>query len=65
MKFINGLLFGLIVGTCLGGWLGINIGRDAPLLSNPFVERTVGDRLKDEASEVYDDTRETLRKSLE
>lgn len=65
MKFFNGLLWGMVIGVCVGGWLGVNIGRDAPLLSNPFVERTVSDRIKDEAAEVYDETRETLRKSLE
>ena len=65
MKFVNGLLWGIVLGLCAGAWMGINIGRDAPLLSNPFVERTVGDRIKDEAADVYDDTREALRKSLE
>lgn len=65
MKFFKGLLLGLLLGVGTGAWLGVNIGRDAPLLSNPFVERTVSDRIKDEASGVYDDTREALRQSLE
>ncbi|MGD8514460.1 MAG: hypothetical protein PVF52_02530 [Granulosicoccaceae bacterium] len=65
MKFLNGLLVGLLIGAGVGVWFGVNIGRDAPLLSNPFAERTVSDRLKDEAAEAYDDTRDAIRKSLE
>lgn len=65
MKFIKGLFLGLLVGAAMGAWVGVNIGRDAPLLSNPFAERTITDRVKDSAGEAYDKTRDALRKSVE
>jgi len=57
MKILNGLIIGLILGGALGAWFGFNYGRDAPLLSNPFVERTLADRLSDKANEIYNGTR--------
>ena len=35
------LIFGLIVGLLLGLWFGVNIGRERPLLANPFAQPTV------------------------
>lgn len=60
MKTLNGIIVGLIIGGILAGWVGYNLGRDAPVFSNPFVERSLTDRLNDKASELYKDTREAI-----
>lgn len=35
-RFLRAFAFGLLLGGLAGLWLGINIGRDQPLLSNPL-----------------------------
>ena len=32
------LLLGLLIGAIIGGWFGVNLGKDQPLLTNPFSE---------------------------
>lgn len=32
------LILGLLIGAIIGGWFGVNLGKDQPLLSNPFAE---------------------------
>jgi|GEM_PF-6496734 len=35
-RFLRAFALGLLIGGLAGLWLGINIGRDQPLLSNPL-----------------------------
>ena len=35
-RFLRAFAIGLLIGGLTGLWLGINIGRDQPLLSNPL-----------------------------
>lgn len=65
IKFIKGIVLGLVIGSVIGSWAGFNKGRDAPLFSNPFKDHTLADELKDNAGALYDDTKKSLRKSLE
>lgn len=61
MKWLKGLLLGLVIGTLLGLWFGVNIGRDKPFYSNPFQKKTVGEHLKG----AYEGTRETVERAIE
>ncbi|HBR97237.1 MAG TPA: hypothetical protein DD979_07645 [Gammaproteobacteria bacterium] len=36
LGFVKTLIVGIMLGCLLGLWLGINIGKDRPLLANPF-----------------------------
>ena len=65
MKFIKGLFLGLIIGAVVGATAGYNKGRGAPLHANPFEEYTLSDKFKDDAGNLLEDTKESLRKSLE
>ena len=64
MKTFNGIIIGLLIGMLLGLWFGVNIGRDVDILSNPFVEPSLGGKISDKASELYDDTRKAINKEL-
>lgn len=61
MKWLKGLVLGLIVGVVLGLWFGVNIGRDEPIYANPFEKKTVGDHLQD----AYEGTRDTLERAID
>lgn len=37
-RVLRGFALGLLIGGLVGLWLGINIGKDQPLFSNPFAE---------------------------
>jgi len=60
-------VLGIVVGALLALPLGINVGRDAPLLSNPFEERDlkdqVVDRVKETTSTALEDARETIHEA--
>ena len=62
MKFLKGLLAGIVIGLLLGLWFGVNLGRDKPVLSNPFAEPTVQERLKQTGKTLIEKSGETLEK---
>ena len=72
MKAIKYLILGMILGGALGFAAGMNIGKDKPLLSNPFARYELSDRLKDSGSdlmkksgEALEDTGKAIQKSFE
>lgn len=64
MKTLNGIIIGLLLGLGAGLWMGVNIGRDVPLASNPFKEPTVTETLTDKAERLYDDARDAINEQL-
>ena len=63
------LLVGLVVGVLFGIPAGMNIERDAPILSNPFTERESRDKVMGRIGQQTDKavaaTKEGARKALE
>jgi len=55
------LIFGLIVGLLLGLWFGVNIGRERPLLANPFAEPTVSERLHKAGEQAWEKAGDALQ----
>jgi hypothetical protein len=56
-KFFIGLIVGLIVAFPLG----INFGKDKPLLSNPFSAKPdLAERVKERTGEMLQDTKEAI-----
>lgn len=49
---IKSFLFGLVIGALLAFPLGMNFGRDEPLLSNPFTKRDINRRVKEGMKET-------------
>ncbi|MDR9437551.1 MAG: hypothetical protein RI563_11765 [Thiohalophilus sp.] len=54
MKKLKLILFGVIIGLAVGLWTGVNIGKGKPLLSNPFDEPTLKQRLKESTGEAME-----------
>lgn len=50
----------LLLGLALGLWFGVNLGRGRSLFSNPFVQQTLGERLKDTGTLVLDKSGQAL-----
>lgn len=57
------LLIGLFLGTVVAFPLGMNYGRGAPLLSNPFAPRNLGDAVKEKAGALVEGAREKLHEA--
>jgi hypothetical protein len=53
------LLFGLLIGMALG----VNIGREKPLLSNPFAKESLADKFKLLGSETLEKSGKALEKT--
>ena len=69
MKAAKIFIFALILGALIAFPLGINFGRDAPLLSNPFKQRSVQDKMidtvKESAEKALESAKEKLHKATE
>jgi len=65
MKSIKMLLVGLILGAVVAFPLGINFGRDMPLLSNPFEKPTMKNRVKQKAEQLMEKTKEVIHEATE
>lgn len=52
MKAIKFLILGLIIGGLLGLGAGVNIGKNRPILSNPFKDDSLSDKMKDTGSDL-------------
>lgn len=44
----------LLIGVGAGLWMGVNIGKDKPILSNPFVDKTMGEKIQSSLEDVSD-----------
>ena len=52
MKAIKYLILGLIIGGLLGVGAGINMGKNRPVLSNPFKDDSFSGRMKDTGNDL-------------
>ena len=34
------LVLGLLIGGMIGLWVGVNLGKDQPLMTNPFADKS-------------------------
>jgi hypothetical protein len=59
-KYIMGGVIGLLVGL----WMGVNIGAERPLWSNPFVKKDISQKAKEVASEAWKDAKKVARDKL-
>ena len=59
-KFLIGFVIGLIIAFPLG----INFGKDAPLLSNPFAAKPdLTERVKERTGEMLQETKEAIHEA--
>jgi len=63
MKNIKVILFGVAIGLLIGLWLGVNIGRETPLLSNPFYKESLNEKLKRVSGETLEKSGRALEKT--
>ena len=63
MKQFSIILISLVIGIFIGMALGVNIGREKPLFSNPFAEESLVDRVKDLGSETLEQSGKALEKT--
>ncbi|MHB8536053.1 MAG: hypothetical protein ACYDBW_11495 [Sulfuricaulis sp.] len=58
------IFFGLIIGAIVAFPLGINFGKDKPLLSNPFAAKPdIPARVKERTEEMLKDTKEAIHEA--
>jgi len=59
-KYLTGILIGLTAGL----WMGVNIGKEQPLYSNPLTTLSLSDKAKEKANDILNDTKKALREQL-
>jgi hypothetical protein len=60
MNAFKKFLLGLVVGIVVAFPLGINFGRGAALLSNPFVKPEIQKKVKAQAESIVEDTKNAI-----
>ena len=65
------LLVGLLIGGILGLWMGINLGKEQPLMSNPLAEQgtmkdfnkqidEIQESVSKKSQELYNDSKKAM-----
>ncbi len=69
------LILGFLIGGIIGLWLGVNLGKEQPLMTNPFADMSTMTELnkrfeklqKDvttKSKEMYDDSKKAVDKAF-
>ena len=59
-KYVTGIIIGLAAGL----WIGVNIGKEQPLYSNPFNTESITSKAKQKADDILKDAKSSLREKL-
>ncbi len=70
------LILGLLIGGIIGLGAGVNLGKDKPILSNPFAEKTsmtdfnkrfeeFQDDVSKKSKKIYEDSKKTVNETFE
>jgi len=65
VRGIKIFLIGGIIGILAGLWFGMNIGKEQPLLANPFARPSLGDRIADTGNTLVDRGGHALKKAMQ
>ena len=63
MKKIKPLILGIIIGLLFGLWFGVNIGRDKPILSNPFDPKIIKVKIRETGESLMQKSGDALESS--
>jgi len=63
MKNLKITFLGIVIGIGIGLWLGVNIGREMPLFSNPFYKETLAEKMKRVSGETLEKSGRALEKT--
>lgn len=58
-------LWGFLIGAVLAFLAGVNVGKDKPILSNPFADRPLSEQVRETAGEVAERAREGAEAAAE
>lgn len=64
MRIIKLLFFGTLMGLIVGLWVGVNIGKGHPILSNPFAKENLPKKIKNRVGESIERFGEGMRDKL-
>lgn len=60
---LKSFVAGIVIGALIAFFLGMNYGRGAPLLSNPFAQRDLAGTIKHKAGEIAEGAREKIHEA--
>lgn len=60
---MNKFIFGILIGAIIAFPLGMNVGKEKPLLSNPFADKQIGEQVKDTAERVFKETKKKVEET--
>lgn len=61
MKVIRTLITGIILGLAIGMWFGMNIGKGKPIISNPFADDNIQEKIKQKVGDKIEKLGEDIK----
>lgn len=58
------LSIGIIIGLLTGLWMGVNYGRNQPILSNPFVDQPLHKKLLNSSASFLEKSGRAIKESI-
>jgi hypothetical protein len=65
MKSMPKLIIGLLIGAMLGLWFGVNLGRERPLLSNPFRKESIHEKFRKAGRGLFNAADDAIKESVD
>ena len=62
MQKLKLIISGIVIGLVFGLWFGVNIGKDQHILSNPFADRNISQRIKEKTGEAVEKAGQGIEK---
>jgi len=61
---IKSLGIGLLTGVLIGLWLGVNIGKDQPVFSNPFSNPSLQQKFLDKSGDFLEKSGQAIKNKV-
>ena len=65
IKNLKTLIAGIIIGLLLGLWFGVNIGKDQPVFSNPFADRSLKQKMLDSGGDLLEKSGRAIKDTVD
>ena len=62
---LKSIIFGIIIGLLAGLWFGVNIGKDQPIFSNPFVDKSLQKKMLDRSGDLLEKSGRAIKDNID
>jgi hypothetical protein len=61
---LKSISFGIVIGLIIGLWFGINIGKDQPIISNPFNDKPLQKKMLNSGGDFLEKSGRAIKENI-